>query len=77
MAKIDLSKHEYVPKHIKLSEAEAGKLLLSYNISKKQLPKIFKNDPIIKELDLKPGDVIKIIRKSATCGDTIYYRVVV
>jgi len=77
MAKIDLSKHEYVPKHTKLSESDTEKLLSKYNISKKQLPKIFKNDPIIKDMDLKPGDIVKITRKSVTSGESTYYRVVV
>ena len=77
MAKVDFSKHEYVPKHVKLSESEAEKLLSSYNISKKQLPKIFKNDPVIKDLDLKPGDIVKITRKSVTSDESTYYRAVI
>ena len=77
MAKVDISKHEFVPKHTKLSEADSEKLLSKYNISKKQLPKIFRSDPAIKEMDLKPGDIVKIVRKSQTSGESIYYRVVV
>jgi len=77
MAKLDLSKHEYVPKHAKLSNAETEKLLTNYNISKKQLPKILKSDPAIVDMELKQGDVVKIIRKSATCIESVYYRVVV
>ncbi|MDP2908901.1 MAG: DNA-directed RNA polymerase subunit H [Nanoarchaeota archaeon] len=77
MPKFDVSKHEFVPKHMKLSAAEIDKLLASYNISKKQLPKILKKDPAIREMEnLEPGDVIKIVRKSATCGESVYYRVV-
>lgn len=76
MTKVDISKHEYVPKHVKLSETEVEKLLNNYNISKKQLPKILKNDAAIKEMDLKQGDVVKITRKSPTCGESTYYRAV-
>ncbi|MBM3200149.1 DNA-directed RNA polymerase subunit H [Candidatus Woesearchaeota archaeon] len=76
MAKVDISKHEFVPKHVKLSEKETEEMLNSYNISKKQLPKISKTDPAILEMDVKHGDVIKIVRKSATAGDSFYYRVV-
>ncbi|MBU4242327.1 MAG: DNA-directed RNA polymerase subunit H, partial [Nanoarchaeota archaeon] len=42
-----------------------------------QLPKISKNDPAIKELEVKKGDLIKIERKSPTIGKSIFYRVVV
>ena len=77
MAKVDITKHEYVPKHTKLSEAETEKLLVKYNISKKQLPKILKKDPAIAHLDLKPGDVVKIGRKSPTLIESTYYRVVI
>ncbi len=77
MAKVDISKHEFVPKHVKLSEADVEKLLSSYNISKKQLPKILKKDPAIRDFEnIEAGNVIKIIRKSATCGESVYYRVV-
>lgn len=75
--KVDLSKHEYVPKHAKMSNAEIEKLLSSYNISKKQLPRILKTDPAIIDMGVEPGDIIKIVRKSGTCGESTYYRVVV
>ncbi|MBL7100338.1 MAG: DNA-directed RNA polymerase subunit H [Nanoarchaeota archaeon] len=77
MVSIDILKHEFVPKHVKLSEPETEKLLSSYNISKKQLPKILKGDAAIKDLELNQGDVVKIIRKSATSSESVYYRVVV
>jgi DNA-directed RNA polymerase subunit H len=38
---------------------------------------IFVNDPAIIGLGVKPGDMIKITRKSATAGESIYYRYVV
>ncbi len=74
---IDIKKHVLVPKHIKLSETEKTKLLEKYDISTKQLPKILKIDPAIKELNAKQGDVIKIIRQSPTAGETVFYREVV
>lgn len=66
-----------VPKHIKLSKAEKKKLLEKYNITVKELPKILKTDPAIAELQAKEGEVIKIIRKSKTTGETVYYRGIV
>ncbi|MFH1211057.1 MAG: DNA-directed RNA polymerase subunit H [archaeon] len=74
--KIDISKHTFVPKHIKLSEEEAQEVLTTYNISIKQLPSINKSDPSIRELTAKPGDVIKIVRHSETAGEYTFYRAV-
>lgn len=69
--------HELVPKHIKLNETEKKKLFEAYGISVKELPKIFKDDPALAELDVKVGDVVKIVRKSPTAGETVYYRGVI
>lgn len=69
--------HTLVPKHVKLSEGEAKKLLEKYHITVKELPKILRTDPAIAELKVKPGDVIKIFRKSEKSGEAVYYRGVV
>jgi len=74
---IKIEKHEYVPEHIKLSEEESEELLKKINISKKQLPRILKEDPSIAKFDVKKGDIIKIIRKSPTIGKSEFYRVVI
>ncbi|MBS3097767.1 DNA-directed RNA polymerase subunit H [Candidatus Woesearchaeota archaeon] len=74
--KINIQHHILIPKHIKLSEKEKETLLDKYNITLQQLPKILKNDSAIQNLDVKPEDVIKIIRKSPTAGESIFYRVV-
>ena len=67
--------HFLVPKHRKLSEKEVTSLLIKYSITKNQLPKIKKNDAALKELEIEPGDVIEIERKSFA-GKSYYYRVV-
>lgn len=69
-------KHILIPKHIKLSEKERKELLERYNITLAELPRIVKKDPGIAGLGAKRGDVIKIIRKSPTSGEAVYYRVV-
>ena len=74
---IDITKHEFVPQHIKLNDEEAEEILRKFNISKKQLPRILKEDPAIEKLDLKKGDIIKIIRKSPTMGESEFYRVLI
>lgn len=73
----DISKHTLVPDHSKLTEAEKKKLFEHYNISLTELPKIAKDDPAIEHLNVKEGDVIKIIRKSPTAGETVFYRGIV
>lgn len=74
---IQIQDHILVPKHKILTDKESETLLEKYNISKGQLPKIFSNDPAIKKIDAKPGDVIKITRKSPTAGKTVVHKVVI
>lgn len=74
--KNDVREHVLVPKHTKMSEQEVQKLLEKYNITLKQLPRIQRNDPAIQDLDAKPGDIIRIERKSQTVGDVDFYRMV-
>ena len=70
-------KHILIPKHSKISDTQKEKLLEKYNISVKELPRMLKTDSAITSLGAKPGDVIKIIRKSPTASEAIFYRVVV
>lgn len=69
--------HELVPKHEVLSAEEAAELLRRYRVTPTQLPSILHIDPVVRELGAKPGDIIKITRRSPTAGEYIYYRVVV
>ncbi|MCH8328787.1 MAG: DNA-directed RNA polymerase subunit H [Nanoarchaeota archaeon] len=75
--KFKLDKHSLIPKHSKLSDVQKEKLLENYNISIKELPRIAKTDSAIISLNVKPGDVIKITRKSETASEAIFYRVVI
>ena len=69
------TKHEYVPKHIKLSEKEANEFMNEYMIkSKLYMPFILHNDPIAKWLGLKQGDIVKIVRYNENSGVSFYYR---
>lgn len=74
---MEIESHRLVPKHILLSEKEKEELLKKYGITLKELPRILSSDPMVKALNAKVGDVIKIIRKSPTAEVSEYYRVVV
>jgi DNA-directed RNA polymerase subunit H len=66
-----------VPKHIVLTEEEKEEVLNRYKVSLRQLPKILITDPAIANRNPKVGDVVRIVRKSPTAEETVYYRVVV
>ncbi|MEM2934864.1 MAG: DNA-directed RNA polymerase subunit H [Candidatus Thermoplasmatota archaeon] len=74
---MDILKHILVPQHEVLKEEEVEKLLKAYNISKENLPRIIVDDPVVKAIGAKEGDVIKIIRNSPTAGKSVVYRLVV
>jgi DNA-directed RNA polymerase subunit H len=42
-----------------------------------QIPQVQSTDPAVKAIGAKPGDVLRIIRKSSTAGEHIAYRYVV
>jgi len=69
--------HELVPKHEVLPPDEATKVLKELGVKPEQLPWIRATDPVARAIGAKPGDIIKIYRKSPTSGETIAYRYVV
>ena len=75
-SKFKVDKHILTPKHSKLSDKEKQALFERYNVTQKELPKVFKTDAALRELDVKIGDVVKITRVSPTAGQTFFYRVV-
>lgn len=73
----NIFEHELVPKHEILPPEEVKKLLEKYKIKPYQLPWIRASDPAVIAIGAKPGDVIKITRKSPTAGEAVVYRYVV
>jgi DNA-directed RNA polymerase subunit H len=67
--------HILQPKHSILKKDDAEKLLVKYNVSISQLPKMKITDPAIPK-DTQIGDVVKIERKDEN-KTVVYYRVVV
>ncbi len=74
--KTDILKHKLVPEHIILTDEEAEEVLLEKNITEDQLQKILPNDPVVKAIGAKEGDILKIIRDSETAGTFVSYRIV-
>lgn len=66
-----------VPKHEILSKKESEELLKKYGVTPEFLPKISENDPVVQVIKAKKGDILKIIRRSPTAGESVYFRLVV
>lgn len=72
------TKHQLVPKHIKLTPDETTEVMEKYLIKgKAQMPYILHTDVIAKWIGLKQGDVVKIERYNENSGLYNYYRVCV
>lgn len=74
--KIDILEHMLVPKHEIMSDSEIEDELGNADFVKEDLPKIKIDDPVVKHIDAKPGDVLRITRDSPTAGDFVTYRIV-
>ena len=71
----DVLQHELVPYARIMTPEEVEELKLKYHItSLSQLPEISRFDPQALALGLRPGEVIKIERKSNTAMNYNYYR---
>ncbi|MBN2599988.1 MAG: DNA-directed RNA polymerase subunit H [Candidatus Thermoplasmatota archaeon] len=66
-----------VPDHTILSEKEKKELLEKYHIKPDQLPRILANDPAVISTGARPGQIVKITRKSPTAKYATAYRLVV
>lgn len=74
---VKITNHAYQPKHEIIPKTEAEEVLKKFNAKPGQLPYILMSDKGIEDLDVRPGDIVKITRKSPTAGESVYYRYVV
>ena len=74
----NVTKHELVPDHKRLSEEEGESILSRYSLtSKHQLPVLLKDDVISKYYNYKSGDIIEISKtKTSQNSEYKFYRCV-
>ena len=73
----DIFEHALVPLHEILNEKEKTALLQQYKVQPYQIPQVKSGDPAVKAIGAKPGDILKVTRRSTTAGEHITYRYVV
>lgn len=74
----NITKHELVPKHIKLSTEESQSFKNKYcpnGTEFKSIPLLNRSDPVARFYGFQRGDIIKILRKG-THGTIVAYRIV-
>lgn len=74
---VNITKHELVPKHEPLSEAQVAELLKAHSLEKQMLPRMLTTDPVALYFGLEKGRVVRISRKSESAGKYVTYRQVV
>lgn len=74
---VNILEHELVPRHEVLKPEEAEEVLRKLGVKPTQIPWISIDDPVVRAIGAKPGDIVRIIRKSPTAGESIAYRYVV
>jgi DNA-directed RNA polymerase subunit H (RpoH/RPB5) len=70
----DVTKHVLVPKHTKATQKDEKMLLEKYNLTARELPRIFVSDPAIQHLEVEEGDIVKIVRPSITAKEVTVFR---
>ena len=65
-----------VPTHEIMTEDEIADEFSDVEYDFKDLPKIRSEDPVVKAIGAKPGDVLRITRESQTAGVFVTYRIV-
>jgi DNA-directed RNA polymerase subunit H len=74
--KFDITTHRIAMPHRILKEDERNEMMKKFNITspENQLPWIDSQDPMVKWVGGRPGDVIEVTRHSDVAGSELYYR---
>ena len=74
----NIIEHEYVPKHLKLTQTEKESVMKKYNISNdSQFPEISVFDPVAKAILMRPGELCEITRYDKISFKNTFYRICV
>lgn len=65
-----------VPKHEIMTDSEIEDLRNSVDYDIENLPRIKKDDPVVKAIDAKEDNILRITRESETAGTFVTYRIV-
>jgi DNA-directed RNA polymerase I, II, and III subunit RPABC1 len=76
---INIMDYGLVPKHevIDPDSDEAKTFFETYNVKKRNMPRILITDPVARYYNMKKGDVCRIVRPSDTSGFAPFYRLVI
>ncbi len=74
---VNLVDYVLVPKHEVLSKDEIDKFYKEFNCKKRNMPKMLTGDAVARYYNVKPGDIVRILRPSTTSGEAPAYRLVV
>jgi DNA-directed RNA polymerase subunit H (RpoH/RPB5) len=74
---INIVDHVLVPKHIVLSKEETDAVLEAYRAKKRDMMLIKTTDAVAKYYNMKPGEIVKIIRPSVMTVEAPAYRLVI
>ena len=74
---INIVDHDLVPAHIVLTKEEGQSVLDAYCAKKKDMILIRTTDPVAKYYNMKPGEIVKIIRPSVITCEAVSYRLVI
>lgn len=69
--------HVLVPKHERIPAEKIPEVLRELGLDPSQLPLIRANDPAVKAIGAKPGELVKITRTGEPAGKAVVYRLVV
>ena len=73
----DISSHYLVPKHTLLTKEENEQFMTEYKLKKKDMARIYIDDPMAKYLYAQKDDIIRIDRPSTNSGYSSAYRLVI